>query len=125
MARTKGNQSYNLYNILRAAGSEGVTKKQVAIALNVNESSISVYFSNFRKEFNAEIVPIWNGRDEVSYKLLNPESINVPNNASPVTKVQKPVQIKSKSKETFAILDEDIGGYTENEFQDLKSSLGL
>ena len=125
MARTKGNQSYKLYNILRAAGNEGVTKKQVAIALNVSEGSIAVYFSNFRKEFNAEIVPIWNGREEVSYKLLNPETINVPNNSKPAPKVEKPVKVVKKPNDAFAILDEDIGGYTENEFQDLKSSLGL
>lgn len=146
MAKTT--QAFILFNMLKAAGTKGVSKGDVAKALNVRENSVPVYFFGMKKLYNAKIETIKNGRQVVAYKLLNPNEVSGvpetrgaskgnkplvkagPKKATKVvqTKVKatKPTKAKKTSDDT-PILDKEmkIAEITDQEFADIKTSLGL
>jgi hypothetical protein len=135
----KNTQAFILFNMLKAAGSKGVTRDQVATALQVKETSVPVYFFGMKKLYNADIETVKNGRQVVAYKLLNPDQVtNVPQTRGAgkikvVTK--KPLVKAAKVVKTNVVddsgeiptLDSDlrIAEITDREFGDIKSSLGL
>jgi len=144
----KNMQLYTLFNILKSAGSKGVTKAQVSKQLNVAENSVPVYMFSMKKYFKAEFTTIKNGRAIVAYVLDNADKITVPQfrkgstgSKKSVTKaiakknksVSKPVKAaKTKSVNipsdgSVAIPDKDlhVAEISDREFDDIRSSLGL
>jgi hypothetical protein len=135
----KNTQAFILFNMLKAAGSKGVTRDQVATALQVKETSVPVYFFGMKKLYNADIETVKNGRQVVAYKLLNPDQVtNVPQTrgAGKIKVVaKKPLVKAAKVVKTNVVddsgeiptLDSDlrIAEITDREFGDIKSSLGL
>lgn len=71
-------QAHNLYNLLVAAGSNGVSRSDIATHLGVSEGSVPVYIFGLKKFFSAEIENVKNGRKVVAYKLINASDIEVP-----------------------------------------------
>ena len=141
----KNTQSFVLFNMLKAAGSKGVTKTEVAKALGVKESSVAIYFFGLKKFFKAEIETVKKGRQIVSYKLANADDIEVPSHRkgansvvkSTSKKASKVVRTKHVKATKTATVDVDTGEVavpdsdlhvtkiTDREFSDIKSSLGL
>jgi hypothetical protein len=134
----KNTQAFILFNMLKAAGSKGVTRDQVATALQVKETSVPVYFFGMKKLYNADIETVKNGRQVVAYKLLNPDQVtNVPQTRGagkvkavakkPLVKAAKVVKTNVDDTGEIPTLDSDlrIAEITDREFGDIKSSLGL
>jgi len=107
-------QAHNLYNLLVAAGTTGVTRADIAVHLGVSEGSVPVYIFGLKKFFSAEIDNIKDGRKVVAYKLTNASDIEVPSHrlyrrndngavvlSNPNTSVTKPVNA-TKTKMTKA-----------------------
>ena len=107
-------QAHNLYNLLVAAGTTGVTRADIAVHLGVSEGSVPVYIFGLKKFFSAEIDNIKDGRKVVAYKLTNASDIEVPSHrlfrrndngavvlSNPNTSVTKPVKA-TKTKMTKA-----------------------
>lgn len=139
----KNTQAFILFNMLKAAGTKGVTKSEVAKALNVKEGSVPVYFFGMKKLYKAEIETVKSGRTVVAYKLLNPDQVTGVPQTRGAGKV-KAVAKKSTKKVTKALptkkvsrtvndstetptLDKDmeIAQIGDRELADIKSSLGL
>jgi hypothetical protein len=142
----KNTQAFILFNMLKAAGDKGVSRTQVAKALNVKETSVPVYFFGMKKLYKAEIETVKQGRQVVAYKLLNPDEVTgVPQTRGSGKKsVTKPIAKKSKvvtkpvkkaakkTGETKVVekavapdADLQVTEITDSEFADIKSSLGL
>jgi hypothetical protein len=137
---SKNTQMFTLFNALKAAGDNGVSKEQLATILGVKEISVPVYLFDLKKFYKAELETVKNGRQIVSYKLINADKINVPQHRKgAVTKVApKPVKTVAKfasgsknsiKEDSFdvATLDPDmkVTEISDREFADIKSSLGL
>lgn len=123
----KNTQAFVLFNMLKAAGPNGVSKTEVANVLSIKESSVPVYFFGLKKQFNAEIETVKKGREIIAYKLVNADTIAVPQHRS---KNKKKLFNKKVAKTTDAetpILDTDLmnAEIGENEFNDIKAQLGL
>ena len=123
----KNTQLYTLYNLLKAAGDAGVDKKTIADTLGVKESSVAVYIFSMKKQFNAQYECVKQGREVLSYKLLNAADVKVPQHKTPrgKNKVQKAKPITS-SDGAVPILDPEVDqGMSDSEFDDIKTSLGI
>ena len=133
---SKDTQAFILFNMLKAAGNKGVNKAQVAKALNVKETSVPVYFFGMKKLYNAEIEVIKNGRQVVAYKLTNPDKVTgVPKTRGAgkikpkavkkvAVKTAKPLT-KSLDNSEFPVLDNEVKSFSDREFNDIKTSLGI
>jgi hypothetical protein len=127
--------------MLKAAGSKGVSKSEVANALSIKENSVPVYFFGMKKLYKAEIETVKQGRQVIAYKLLNADAVAspVPQHRGGGRSVTKPIAKKkgkviatkaTKSKatktETPKINSEmEISEISDSEFFDIKSQLGL
>ena len=141
----KNTQAFILFNMLKAAGNKGVTKGEVAKALNVKETSVPVYFFGMKNLYKAEIETVKSGRQVVAYKLLNADQVTgvpqtrgsgkvkavtkaAPKKVSKTVAVKTPKPSKVKAvKNDIPVLDKEmeISEISDNEFADIKSSLGL
>ena len=131
-------QIHVLFDLLKAAGDTGLSKPQIAKALGIKEGSVPVYFHWLKKLFKAEVNTKKQGRQIVSYSLINVDKIVIPqpkrNKAQKITKPIKITKLSKSSKKTEKVvtdevptLDADmkITNIGDNEFNDIKASLGL
>ena len=148
-------QAHNLYNLLVAAGSAGISRSEISKHLGVSEGSVPVYVFGLKKFFNAKIENVKDGRKVVAYKLNNASDIQVPahrlyrrndngvvvlsNPNAGITKPVKATKIKvtkvTKKKITKVVAkkpkaekvdnDFEITELSNSDFSDIKSALGI
>ena len=136
----KNTQLFNLFNMMKAAGSKGVTKQQVSKQLGISEGSVPVYVFGLKKYFKADYEAIKQGRQVLAYKLVNSDGIVVPQFrkgskalTKPLAKNTKVVKLKSSKAAPVSSTGEvptpdkdlSVAEITDREFNDIKSSLGL
>jgi len=145
---SKNVQAFTLFNTLKAAGKKGVSKSDIAKVLGVKESSVPVYIFNMKKAYKAKFEVIKNGRQIVAYKLANADEVKIPQlrrNAKGVVKsvtktlkkkasktvkaakVAKPKVVTPATTGEVPVLDADmeITEFSDSEFNDIRTSLGL
>ena len=136
----KDNQMNVLINAFVAAGDAGMSRKQIADVLGVNENSTPVYIFGLRRYCKADIGATKEGKRIVAYVLKNPDSVVLHQDRRRDRAVTKNMTVKKVATKTVTktavkaavvkekpqILDKDLEvGISEREFSDIRSSLGL
>ncbi len=134
----KNVQAFTLFSALKAAGSKGISKEEVAKILGVKDNSVPVYIFNLRKAYNANFKVVKDGRKIVAYILENVDELAIPQvrknakapKGSGVVKAKKgvktsPVAVESDGSVPTLDADLEIAEYGDRELSDIADSLGI
>lgn len=135
----KNVQAFTLFSALKAAGSKGVGKDEVAKILGVADNSVPVYIFNLRKTYNADFKVVKEGRKIVAYILENVDAVSVPQvrkNAKGTKPAKAGVVKAKKGVKTAPVVESDgsvptldadleIAEYDDRELSDIADSLGV